>query len=429
MHLDKELSKNLKLNYIANVADGGFFGLALGFASFSTIIPLFVSSLTNSAILIGLVVALHSLGWQLPQLLIARRVSRLVRYKPLVMILTIHERIPFLGLVFIALMLPKIGPSAALVLVFLMLAWQGIGGGMTANPWQNMINKVIPPDYLATFFGIQGAASNLLASGGAIVAGIILSSTPYPYNYSYVFLIACMFMIVSYVMIGLTREPVHSIAPPIENQPNLFRTTLAILKKDRNFSWLLVGRMLSQFGVMGSSFYAVHVVKNLGANEIQAGALASVLMIASFVMNIVLGRLADRWRKIAVLEIGAVSIVLANLIAWYGPSISWFYLANILISVANTCLWTIMMAVALQFGSDEERPMYVGMANTLITPATALAPFVGGLLANAFGYQAAFLASAISGALSVLVYQFLVHEPHPRFQKGKDFQPEKNIPD
>ena len=413
--MDKELTKNLKLNYIVNVADGGFFGLAMGFASFSTIIPLFVSSLTDSAILIGLVASLHALGWQLPQLLIARHVSRLERYKPLTMLLTIHERVPFLGLAVVAFLLPQIGPRAALVLVFVMLAWQGIGGGLTANPWQNMINKVIPPDYLATFFGIQGAAANLLASGGAIVAGIILDRTPYPYNYTYVFLIACVFMVVSYVMIGLTREPVHSVAPPIENQPNLFRTTLSILKKDRNFSWLLVGRMFSQFGVMGSSFYAVHVVKNLGASELQAGGLAGVLMIASFVMNIVLGRLADRWRKIAILEIGAVSIVLANLIAWYGPSIAWFYPANILISIANTCLWTIMMAVALQFGTDEERPMYVGMANTLITPATALAPFVGGLLADQFGYRAAFLASAFSGLLSVLIFQFMVHEPRARF--------------
>jgi len=412
--VDQELRKNLKFNYLVNVADGGFFGLALGFASFSTIIPLFVSTLTDSAILIGLVVAMHTLGWQLPQLLIARKVSRLARFKPLVMLLTVHERVPFLGLAVVALALPYIGSTMALIMVFVMLAWQGIGGGLTANPWQNMINKVIPPDYLATFFGIQGAAANLLASGSAIVAGVILNRVAYPNNYAYDFLIACVFMAISFIMIGLTREPAHIVAPAVENQPDLYKTTLAVLKNDRNFTWLIVGRMLCQFGVMGSSFYAVHAVNNLGANEVEAGILASVLMGASFLMNIVLGRLADRWRKIGVLEIGAVSIVLANLIAWYAPSYTWFYSANILISIANTCLWTIMMAVALQFGSDEERPLYVGMANSLIVPVTALAPFVGGLLANLLGYRAAFLASAFSGLLGVMVFQFLVKEPRPR---------------
>ena len=411
--MQQELKRNLKFNYLANVADGGFFGMALGFASFSTIIPLFISTMTHSALIIGMIVAMHSLGWQIPQLLVARRVSVQKNYKPMVMILTIHERIPFLGLALIAFFLPQLGPTLGLWLVFFMLVWQGVGGGITANPWQLMINKVIPPEYLATFFGVQGAMANLLASGGAILAGLLLDRNAYPFNYSYSFAIACIFLVFSYFAVGLTREPDHVLAPPVENQPNIWRSTFLILKKDRNFFWLIVGRMLCQFGVMGSTFYAVHVVQNLGASEVAAGGLASVLMIASFVMNIVLGRLADRWSKRGVLEIGAISMLLANGLACFGGSIGWFYLVNIFISIANTTLWTIMMAVALQFGSDEERPLYVGMATTLIAPATAIAPLLGGLLANQFGYPAAFAVSAICGLLAALVFHFILRDPQP----------------
>ncbi len=414
--MQDELKNNLKRNYIANLADGGFFGLALGFASFSTVIPLFVSTMTDSAILIGLIVAMHSLGWQIPQLLIAQKVSGQKRFKPMTMLMTVHERVPFLGLALTAALLPVVGPTIGLCLVVAMLAWQGIGAGFTANPWQNLINKVIPPEYLATFFGIQGAAANLLASGGAILAGLILDRSPYPYNYSYVFLIACVFLVISYFALGLTREPDHTVAPRIENQPNLWKSTVRILKQDRNFSWLIVGRMCCQFGVMGSSFYAVHVVKNLGANEVSAGELASVLMISSFLMNIILGRLADRWSKRGVLEIGAISMIAANGLACIGNSLGWFYLVNILISIANTTLWTIMMAVALQFGSDEERPLYVGMATTLIAPATAIAPLLGGILANQFGYPAAFAVSAFFGLLAAFIFGFIMRDPraiHP----------------
>lgn len=411
--MESELKKNLTFNYIVNIGDGGFFGLALGFASFSTVLPLFVSSLTDSAILIGLIATMHSLGWQLPQLLIARYVSRQTRFKPLVMWMTIHERIPFLGLALVAFLLPKIGPAVALAGVFLMLAWQGIGGGVTANPWQIMIHKVFPSEYLATFFGIQGAAANLLASGGAIAAGYILDRVAYPQNYGYVFLIACAFLVFSYIALSLTREPSHSAAPVVENQPGLWQATVDILKRDRNFMWLIVGRMVSQFGVMGASFYAVHVVRNLGATEITAGTLASVLMIASFVMNILLGRLADRWSKRKVLVIAGLAMFLANAIASIGPTIGWFYAVNILISIANTGLWTIMMAITLQFGTDEERPLYVGMATTLITPATAVAPFLGGLLATLWGYPASFAVSAVCGLAAMFVFLFLVRDPAP----------------
>jgi hypothetical protein len=39
-----ERNKNFPFNFFVNVMDGALFGLALGFASFSTVIPLFVST-------------------------------------------------------------------------------------------------------------------------------------------------------------------------------------------------------------------------------------------------------------------------------------------------------------------------------------------------------------------------------------------------
>ena len=69
--------KILRHNLVFNLLDGAFFGFGLGFASFSTILPLFVSTMTNSALLIGLIPAIHNVGWQFPQLLTAKRISRM----------------------------------------------------------------------------------------------------------------------------------------------------------------------------------------------------------------------------------------------------------------------------------------------------------------------------------------------------------------
>src|SRR4030067_3388810 len=109
-----EQNKNFLFNFIVNVLDGGFFGLGLGFASFSTIIPLFVSQFTDSAILIGLIPAIHVVGWQLPQIFTAQWVSQQKRYKPMVMFFTINERLPFLGLAAVTWFIPHLRPKAAL---------------------------------------------------------------------------------------------------------------------------------------------------------------------------------------------------------------------------------------------------------------------------------------------------------------------------
>src|SRR5688572_17818977 len=103
-NLEKENRQNLKHNITANLWDGGLFGVAIGFASFSAVLPLFFSTMTDSALLIGLVPAIHSVGWQLPQLFTASHVARLRKYKRNVLMMTIHERLPFLGFAIIALL-------------------------------------------------------------------------------------------------------------------------------------------------------------------------------------------------------------------------------------------------------------------------------------------------------------------------------------
>src|SRR5512141_508294 len=149
--VEQFIRKQLRYNIAVNLLDGGFFGAAIGFASFGTILPLFVASMTNSATLIGLVPAIHSAGWLLPQLFTANHTSRLRRYKRTVILMTIHERVPFLGFAIVALLLPRIGLQTGLILTFLLLTWQGLGGGFTANSWVSMISKIIPTEYRGTF--------------------------------------------------------------------------------------------------------------------------------------------------------------------------------------------------------------------------------------------------------------------------------------
>lgn len=415
--MQAEIHKNMRFNYLMNVFDGAFFGFGIGFASFSTVIPLFISTMTDSAVLIGLVMAIHSLGWQLPQLWMARYIVRINKYKPLVAVLTIHERVPFIGLALTALLVPAIGTTAALILAFLMLAWQGLGAGITANPWQVMIHKVIPADYLATFFGVQGAAANFLASGAAVIAGIILNRVQYPENYAIVFGIACMWLFLSWFFLNATREPEHTIDDNPSSRLSIWKVAISILREDKNFFWLLISRILSQFGMMGFAFYAVHVVRNLGASEVQAGIMASTLMITQVVMNIFLGWLADRWSRLRVLELGFIAMAASAAVAFPAPNYDWFYLVMILTGIAYTALWTIMIAFTLQFGTDQSRPTYVGMANTLIAPFTILAPLLGGWLANLTSYQTVFAVSFGFGLVSILALHFLVKDPRKTIRR------------
>jgi MFS family permease len=410
---DLHNNKDLVYNYVVNILDGAFFGFALGFASFSTIIPLFISTLTDSATLIGLIPAFHTVGWQLPQLFTARRISRLPRYKPYVLLTTIHERIPFLGLALIAWFAPQINNNLALAIAFMFLLWQGFGGGFAGNAWQNMIGKVIPSRYLATFFGMQSAAASLLAAGGAVVAGILLERLDNPLNYSLSFLLAGLLMMVSFVFIALTRESPRVVVEETHAPPPLWNTIVATLKSNRNFTSFLIARILSQFGMMAFAFYVVYAVRYHGMSAGMAGIMTSVLFITQVIANPLLGRIADHWSRKHIMEIGGIAIAISALLAWQAPDLSWFYLVFILVGIANTTFWTVSMALTLDFGTEEERPTYVGMANTLIAPASVAAPLLGGWLADTAGFNYTFITAAAAGVGTALLLFFFVREPGP----------------
>jgi len=416
--IELQVRKNLRFNVIVGLMDGSFFGLGMGFGSFGTILPLFVSHLTTSAILIGLVPAIHAVGWQLPQLFTAGRLARLRRFKPTVMLMTINERAAFIGLMVVALLVPHIGATAALVITFLLLTWQGLGSGFTANAWQSMIAKIIPSDLRGTFFGGQAAASNVLMSLGAIGVGYVLEICGFPYGFALSFLLTAIFMAVSWVFLNYTREP-ESPEVVDQNYPaTTLRGTWEILRRDQNFSWFLVTRILALLATMGFSFYIVYALRRFNMDVVTAGWLTATLTISQTVANLGMGWLGDRVGHRLMLIIGALAITFGSLLAWWAPSLGWFYLIFILEGLANVAIWTIGMAITVQFGSEVERPTYIGLSNTLVAPFTIIAPILGGWLVDAVSYQAMFMLAAAIGLVTAVVLTFLVKNPRRAIETG-----------
>lgn len=403
--------RHLRFNFIVGLLDGGTFGLGMGFGSFAAIIPLFVHHLTDSALLIGLVPAIHNMGWQLPQLLTANWISGIRRYRPLTLAMTVHERLPFLGLALLALLLPGAHKPTILILTFVMLVWQGFGAGMAANPWTNLVSKVIPQEMHGTFFGAQSAAFNGLAGVSALLAGLILTKLDTPTNFSVCFGLTFLFMALSFVFLSLTRE---ADSPVDHGRPSgaLMGRSLQILRSDANFRAFLGVRVLSQFAGMGFAFYVIYAVRRFNVSDASAAVLVSVLLIGQVFLGPLMGRLGDRWSHRGIMSVGALGASLSAVLAWQARTPEWLYAVFLLEAVAIVAIWTIPLALSVSFAADEtERPLYVGLSNTLPAPAAILAPAVGGWIADAAGFDTMFILAALSGVAMALGLWFTVRDP------------------
>jgi MFS family permease len=404
---------HLRHNLIVNLFDGAFFGFGLGFASFVTVIPLFVSTMTDSALLIGLIPAIHNAGWQFPQLFTAGWVARRRSIRPLVSSLTIIERLPFLGLALVAGFAVALGKPLALAITFALLIVQGLGAGLTANPWTSMIGKIIPSDRRGAFFGMQAGFANVLASISAFVAGVFLEKLPSPLDYVLCFMACSAALVVSWFFLRATRE--EDVEPLVLNAASPLASAFwgdlgRILKRDGRFRWFLTARIFSQVALMGFAFYTVYAVRTHGVSEMVVGGMTTTMLATQIAGNMSMGWIGDRWSRKGMMEVGLVAAGLSALLAWWAPSAGWFYLVYALAAIGNVSVWTIGLAMSLDFGEESERPAYVGLANTLVAPANILAPFIGGWLADLYGYPVAFAISAAGSLAAALIFHLKVDE-------------------
>jgi MFS family permease len=274
-----------------------------------------------------------------------------------------------------------------------------------------MIGKIFPHNRIGTFFGAQSAVANLLASLSAIGAGILLERLGSPIDFTLCFLLAAVAMALSWGFLALTREEDRHANGGFEKSAAFMKNLGGILRRDRNFRWFLAARMLSQLAFMASAFYTVYAVRVHGVSEGTIGIMTGVLMAIQVTANPIMGWAGDRYGHRVILIIGITSAISAATLAWLAPSGTWFYLVFILAGIANVAAWTTPMAMTLEFGSEGERPAFIGLANTLVAPSTFLSPLLGGWLADFSGYQATFLTSVFAGLVTVVVIYGGVRDP------------------
>jgi len=301
--------------------------------------------------------------------------------------------------------------KVGLIVTFMLLIWQGLGGGFTANSWTSMISKIIPPETRGTFFGLQAGLANLFVSGSAVAAGYLLGYLDSPFNFAACFLIASIFFALSWTALAQTREPEDTEKIIPEEKTHFWDDSKKILRKDSNFNWFLTARFLSQFATMGFSFYIIYALRQFNMDTVTAGFLTATLTISQTIANIGMGRIGDRIGHRAMLIFGAFAALLSAVLAWNAASILWFYPIFFLTGLANVSIWTIGMVMTVDFGNETERPLYIGLSQTLTAPATIIAPLLGGWIVDSAGFIPTFSISIVLSIVMIGILIFLVKDP------------------
>ena len=407
-------------NFICLVLDYVFFGVALAFVSQTTVLPSFISQLTDSAPLIGLASTVQTGAWLLPQLIAASYLADKDRKKPYILLPAALGRPVFwlfAGVLFLA---GDRVPTLILGLFFVSLAIFMGTDALASVAWFEVFSKAIPPTRRGRLIGVGQVSSGLLTVGAGAVVNALLGpqGPPFPHNYALLFFLAGLFLLASWLSISFLHEPVG----PTQNQRLPWNTflpkLLVVLKENRMFSLVTVVRLLSGLSGMAMPFYVVYATDQLRFGVETIGLFISSQVVGSILAGFVWGYLNERSGNKIVIQGSTILALASPLLALLiqpighlaGASTIYVYsLIFLAIGALNSSFMPGFINFVLELAPPEERPTYIALTNTLCG-SLLVVPFLGGWLLQATSYPILF-AATVGGVAVGLVLTFRLEEP------------------
>ena len=408
--------RRYRWNYTVMGLDISLFVLAISFASSYGLLPLFVRNLTDSNLAVGAITTLRALNLLAP-IFVAGLTERLHRKQPFILWVTVFERVPYLVLAIATPFFAASRPTTLLWVFYAMYALTMLAAGIATPAWLDLIARMIPDDWRGRFFGMASALGGLLGVVGSAGAAALLLRFDWIIGIALCFLIAFVLLVVSFFCLVLGREPLAA-ATARKQEETPWRRLPAILRTDHNLRRYLGALLLITAASPTAAFFVIDAKGVLALSNGEAGLYATVLLAASTVGNLLWGYVGDHIGHKRVLIAGALCTGLAPLLALLVRDPAWggfgYALVFMLAGLATSALQLTALTFIIDLAPATQRPTYIGLANAAQAPIAIGAPLLGAALADARGYPALFVLTAVLALAGAALIARAVRDPRKR---------------
>lgn len=392
--------------FALGVINGILFNFASAFVDPTTVLPVFLSELTGSTVVVGLISLLSGGGWLVTQLLAANFLLARPRDMPTYQAGALVRALCWPAVAVSTYLFAATRPSLALLAFLFFFALFSCAGGVAGIAFMGVVGKSIPPTRLGRFFGMRQMGGGALAVvAGLIVREMLKDGRTFPGNYVWLFVIASVLFAASWFSFSLIPEPQQREPRPRIPMRRFLLQAVSIARNQRDFRALLVVRVLMGAGLLAAPFYAVYCRTELAAPRQMLGSYISAQMLGSIISNAFWAPLSDRYSNRLLLGVVAVASVATaglaaalSLTAWPAAG-TMFLLVFFLLGAISAGGFMSATNYLLEAAPEQERPLYIGAMNTF-TAVTGAFPLVAGKLIQLVGYFPVFSLGAVCAAFA-----------------------------
>lgn len=411
-------------NYRLGVINGVLYIVSETLLDPTLVLIAYLSVITDSPILLGMLLPLRDGAWALPQLWVSTFLPGIPRkidfYRKLSVV-----RILSWGLIAVVINFVR-QPDLILILFFSAYALAALTSGLSGLPFLVVVGKTIPAERRGEFFAWRFGLGGLLGVGASVLVRWLIDPNgplPTPQNYG---LLAALYFVaasVSLLFFNQVKEPPDPIVGPRIPFREQLRRAYGFFQRDRSYRRFIA--MQSMITVAGSAtpFFAVFVQQSLGGSKVMVGIYLGVLTVTNLLANIFFGRMSRRWGNRRVMlsatVMGLGMSLLVTLLAVFGRPLGIVGRAAdvalvpvfILSGLRGTGIGVAANSLLLDLAPVSERSLYLGFSNTFYG-LVMLATFTSGLVLSWIGFAglaALTLGAHVLALLAVLRIQAPVY--------------------
>lgn len=416
---DAHVDEHLRRNYAVNLLYGLFGTTGFRLIMVPTFVPQYIKTLSGSNTIVGLlqlVGAVFRVGS--PMFAVSFAEVPLTRLR--VVGMGILMRVQILLMALAGFFLPD---PINLVAFFVVYGFFNLFLGYQNVLYNTTMAKVIPTRVRGSFIGWRNFLGGLTAWGVARLAARWTEDLAFPGSYAWIFLASFVMTSIGIGFFAMTKEaptPMeHDPPPPV---PERLRRMWAMIHADRSFRNYVIARVLSTTSFIAQPFYIIYAKESLGLGIGGVAVITSYMFFSQTVMDPIWGRVADRLGFRFVFLFGLSAWILATCILLFvTPTLMLMNAVFALLGAATGGYQMSTNNLVLEFGTMQERPQRIAIASMASEAMRGIAPFAGGLLADAFGYSLVFWVSFSCLITSAFVMFTMVAEP--RFAKTPQAPP------
>ena len=404
-----ELSRSdKKFNFGIALLDAVGWPLGAVFLSQTTLLPIFLRHLGATNTQVGALPALYSILVFLPGLLVVGHLGQRRRARGYLWWVALMERLAIVPLAILTPLWAETHPGWLIAALFLCISVHAGMMGLNQPAYWVVIGKSIPAHWRGRLFGYAGGIAGVVGIGLDHVLSRLLSGPDggFPHGYSVCFWIGFALMTVSFMPLGIIREP--SALPAAGDDPHTGHyghDSRRVWRTNHGFRRFLYGQILFYLAAMATPFFVLEAGQRLSAGAgAVAGYTATLILVGSF-GGLGWGAWSDRVGNKAVILASAACAVAAAVLAPLVPSPVLFYGVFAALALATAGAGIAGNNMVMEYaGTSRDIPLYTAMYNAVTAFPRALAPLLGGLIADRLGsYHVVFALSGMFAFLSLLL--------------------------